>query len=98
MQGMRFLTVGEQGPTNHGIIAGRITAEKYLCNFAKNPTSCRVCDITEIQQWHLFHTDDEMNAFILALRKEQPPVVKPEPVKKKAKKKAKKRVKHNGTK
>ena len=72
MQGMRFLSVGEDGPTNHGIIVERITAEKYLCEFAKNPTSCRVCDITQIQTWHLFYNDKQMNAFILSLQKEVP--------------------------
>ena len=70
MNGMRFLIVGQDGPLNHGVIAQTITAEKYLCRFARIPTSCRVCGIEEIQGWNLFPTDEEMNAFIANLAKE----------------------------
>ncbi len=101
MQDMRFLIVGKQGPVNHGVILSHITEGKYLCEFAKNPTSCRVCDITEIQTWNLFHTDEQMNAFILSLRKEQAPLpvedpkveLPPIPIKKTKKKASKKKAK-----
>ena len=92
MQGMRFLIVGENGPMNHGIIVSSITAEKYLCSFARVPQSSRVCDLEEIQQWNLFPTDDAMNTFISELGKEQKPVADPTPTTAADKKKAKKKV------
>ena len=71
MQGMRFLILNEEGkPINHGIIAQRITPEKYLCSFTRNPPVARVCDLTEIQGWNLFPTDDAMNAFIESIQKD----------------------------
>ena len=96
MQGMRFLIVTEKGPVNHGIIAQQITPEKYLCNFAKQPASSRVCDIEEVQQWNLFPTDNSMNAFISAIQQqnaaptETPPKIPGAPKKKAKKKVAKK--------
>jgi len=105
MQGMLFLVVNQEGrPVNHGVIAEKITAEKYLCHFAANPPSARVCDIAEIQQWNLFPTDETLNTFIKALSKNEPPpppplppvgeselVIDPEPTKPPAKKKKKKK-------
>ena len=79
MQGMRFLIMSENGPVNHGVIAQQITPEKYLCNFAKQPSSARVCDITEIQQWNLFPSDESMNKFISAIQKQQAAPVPAEP-------------------
>ena len=113
MQGMRFLILDQNGtPFNHGIIAKEITPEKYLCHFSRVPASARVCDITEIQGWNLFPTDEAMNVFIAALKKGDPsklpaspetPSGKPiPPVKKKTKKKvgkkkvSKKKEKSNG--
>ena len=86
MQGMRFLLLGKDGkPINHGIIAQRITAEKYLCTFTRTPPVSRVCDIEEIQGWNLFPTDDALNAFIIDIQKKE--AAPPTDHKKKAKKK-----------
>lgn len=72
MQGMRFLLLNEKGkPINHGIISQKITPEKYLCTFTRNPQVSRVCDITEIEGWNLFPTDDALNDYIEAIRKEE---------------------------
>ena len=100
MEGMKFLILNQEGkPANHGTIAQRITPEKYLCQFDRTPTSCRVCRIEEIEGWNLFPTDKEMNAFIKALEPKKPPAPpadppktngsKPNAKKSKAKKKAK---------
>ena len=62
---MRFLLLSKDGkPLNHGIIVREITPEKFLCQFARNPPVARVCDISEIQNWNLFPTDEALNAFI----------------------------------
>lgn len=90
MQGMRLLIIEDGKPTNHGIIAEQISADKYLCTFAKNPSFSRVCDIEEIQGWHLFMSDSLLNMFILSLQPK--PATPAKPSKKKSKKKvAKKR-------
>ena len=87
MQGWNFLIVGKKGPINHGVIAERITAEKYLCEFARYPKSWRICSLEEMQGWTLFPNDGLMNAFILTLTKKIPPP----PTKKKKKKKVAKK-------
>lgn len=72
MQSMRLLLLGKDGkPANHGEIVREITPTKYLCYFAVTPSYCRVCDITEVQNWLLFPDDNRMNAFILALRRQE---------------------------
>lgn len=68
MQGMRFLILGESGPVNHGVIVQRITDEKYLCTFARKPSSSRLVTTDEITQWNLFPNDESMNNFILELQ------------------------------
>jgi hypothetical protein len=77
MQGMLFLIVGEKGPINHGIIAQQITPEKYLCQFARQPTSSRVVSLEEIQKWNLFPNEDQMNAFLLTVQAETGVPTKP---------------------
>lgn len=76
MQGMRFLLMAEAGPINHGIITSRVTEDKYLCTFMRNPQSSRLCTTDEIATWNLFPNDEAMNAFIAALQ-EQPPAAPP---------------------
>lgn len=79
MQGFKFLVLDQQGAAvNHGIIAQTITPEKYLCQFARKPTSCRVVRIEEIETWNLFPDDDSMNNFVSALNAniEPPPQTK----------------------
>lgn len=72
MQGLKFLLLNQEGkPINHGLIVERITPEKYLCQFERNPPSARVCDLQEIQLWNLFPTDDAMNAFIASVGKDK---------------------------
>lgn len=102
MQGMRFLLMGEKGPINHGIITQRVTEEKYLCTFMRNPQSSRLCTTDEIAQWNLFPNDESMNLFIATLQQQdpnapspdgRPPAGKPPGVDQhQAKKKAKKKV------
>lgn len=107
MQGMRFLLLDENGrPFNHGVIVNKVTDERYLCTFARNPQVSRLCHVDEIGAWNLFPTDDAMNSFILSIQAqtgepekpvETPPVLdidpkSTQPPKKKAKKKAKKKV------
>jgi hypothetical protein len=78
MEGMKFLILSKGNkPINHGTIAERITAEKYLCQFDRTPTSCRVCRIEEIEGWNLFPTDEDMNAFTKALAPKKPPAPPP---------------------
>lgn len=109
MQGMKFLIVGKDGPTNHGVIAQRITADRYLCSFAKTPAISRVVSLDEIMgalivdgasgPWCLFPDDEQMNAFIIALQQANPPPNKPAASKKTSKKKkkvTKKKGKRNG--
>ena len=71
MQGFHFLILSDKKLINHGVIVQRITAKKYLCEFARNPTVCRVCSITEIQGWNLFPSENLMNAFITAFTEEK---------------------------
>ena len=72
MQGLRWLMLGSDGkPANHGEILKEILATKYLCHFAATPSYSRVVDIAEIQRWLLFPDDNRMNAFILALRRQE---------------------------
>lgn len=79
MQGMRFLLLGEDGrPINHGIIAQKVTEERYLCTFFRNPQVSRLCHVDEISTWNLFPTDDMMNQFIATLTANNPPPT-PEP-------------------
>ena len=90
MQGMRFLMLDKNGlPFNHGIIAKEITPTKYLCQFTRTPASARVCDITEIETWHIFATDEAMNVFIATLSKEKPAAPPTDPKLKKKKKSGK---------
>ncbi len=73
MIGFKFLVLGQENkPLNHGTIIEKVTDGKYLCQFTRVPTSCRVVDVSEIQGWNLFPTDDAMNAFITALEKKPP--------------------------
>jgi hypothetical protein len=68
--GFKFLILGKENkPLNHGTIIEKVIEGKYLCQFTRIPTSCRVVDVTEIQGWNLFPTDDAMNEFIAALEK-----------------------------
>lgn len=74
MIGFKFLVVGQgQKPINHGTIVEKVTEGKYLCQFVRIPTSCRVVDIDEIQGWNLFPGEDAMNEFIAALDKSTEP-------------------------
>lgn len=74
MQGMRFLIVAEDGrPVNHGLIAQKISEDKFLCQFARSPSSCRLVHTDEIMNWNLFPTDEGMNDFIERLAQERPP-------------------------
>lgn len=73
MIGFKFLILGQENkPLNHGTIIEKVTEGKYLCQFTRIPTSCRVVDVAEIQGWNLFPTDDGMNEFIQALEKKPP--------------------------
>ncbi len=92
MQGFKWLKLDENGkPFNHGTILQQITPERYLCQFAKLPSSCRVMRIEVIEGWHLFPNDQQMNAFIVDVIKRQPDTDPPVVKKKKAKKKATKK-------
>lgn len=74
MQGMRFLIVGQDGrPVNHGVIAQKVSEDKFLCQFARQPTSCRLVHTDEILNWNLFPTDDDLNTFIANLVEQNPP-------------------------
>jgi hypothetical protein len=76
--GFKFLILGKENkPLNHGTIIEKVTEGKYLCQFTRIPTSCRVVDVTEIQGWNLFPTDDGMNEFIAALEPKKPPAPPP---------------------
>ena len=90
--------LNEQGePVNHGIIAKTITAERYLCRFARDPVLSRVVRLDEIETWQLFPTDDELNKFISAIAKDAVvPPADPKPAKKKKKKVSKEKVNGNG--
>jgi len=72
MQGMRFLLLNEKGPINHGIITQRVTEDKYLCTFMRNPQSSRLVTTDEITTWNLFPNDEALNAFIAAIPKQDP--------------------------
>lgn len=69
MQGMRFVLLGEKGvPINHGQILQKVTEDRYLCQFARKPTVCRLCHVDEISGWNLFISDDNVNEFIASLK------------------------------
>lgn len=69
MQGMRFVLLGEKGiPLNHGQILQKVTEDRYLCQFARKPTVCRLCHVDEISTWNLFINDDNVNEFIASLK------------------------------
>jgi hypothetical protein len=94
MQGMKFLIVGQDGrPVNHGTIVNQVGAEKFLCQFARSPSVCRLVHTDEILGWNLFPTDELMNAFITDLTQNNPPAEDPpgkdpkQPQKKKVSKK-----------
>ena len=73
MEGMHFLLVNEQGkPMSHGVIAKRVTDERYLCTFLRAPQVSRLAHVDEIAQWNLFPNQDAMNAFIASLPKAKP--------------------------
>lgn len=74
MQGMRFLILGEAGPVNHGVIVQRVTEEKYLCTFARKPSSSRLVATDEIMNWNLFPNDETMNDFIIELQQADLPL------------------------
>lgn len=97
MIGFKFLILGKKNkPINHGTIAEKLTEGKYLCQFQRIPTSCRVVDILEIEGWNLFPDEDSMNKFISALQ-EKPPADPPkDPKGKTSGKKSKKAKKKNG--
>ena len=91
MQGMRFLVLDKNGiPINHGIIAQAITPERYLCRFAATPVVSRVVRLEELETYNLFPDDKEMNAFIDAIKKADPPPAESEPKKKTIQKRSKK--------
>jgi len=78
MQGMRFLLLGEDSrPVNHGIIAQKVTEDRYLCTFFRNPQVSRLCHVDEISTWNLFPNDETMNAFINEIVKQIPPANPP---------------------
>lgn len=80
MQGMRFLLLGDDGrPVNHGIITQRVTEERYMCTFVRNPQVSRLCHVDEIATWNLFPNDEQMNAFISEIVKLNAPPPQPEP-------------------
>ncbi len=90
MQGFKFLIIDKQGkPASHGTILQMITPERYLCHFARVPSSCRIHRLEVLENWHLFPNDDDMNAYIAAIvkRNEPPPPPKKKPRKKKPRKK-----------
>lgn len=90
MIGFKFLVLGQENkPLNHGTIIEKVGEGKYLCQFTRIPTSCRVVDVTEIQGWNLFPTGDAMNAFIAALEKKPADPPKDPPADPKLKKKGK---------
>ncbi len=80
MQGMRFLLLGDDGrPVNHGVITQRVTEERYMCTFVRNPQVSRLCHVDEISSWNLFPNDEQMNAFITEIMKLNPPEPPPQP-------------------
>ena len=93
MEGMRFLLLNEKGePVNHGIITKTITAERYLCHFARDPVMSRVARLEEIETWQLFASDDDLNKFISSIAKaNKPPAAASKPPAPKPAKKAKKK-------
>jgi hypothetical protein len=78
MQGMRFLLLGDDGrPMNHGIVAQKVTEERYLCTFMRNPQVSRLCHVDEISTWNLFPNDDQLNSFIAIIARQNPPAEPP---------------------
>ena len=71
MQGMYFIIIDNKGQVvNSGQIVSQITPERYLCQFMRKPTSCRVVQLTEIEGWNLFPDVDQSKAFLEALKTE----------------------------
>lgn len=72
MQGMRFLILSTEAEViNQGVIAQAVTPERYLCQFLRSPVSSRVVSLEEIEKWRLFANNDQLNAFLVALRAEK---------------------------
>lgn len=85
MQGMKFVCIDDKGQVaNSGHIVEQITPERYLCQFLRAPTSCKVCRLEEIEGWNLFPTAEQAKAFVEALKpipdkpKSVTPIKKPE--------------------
>ena len=96
MQGVHFLVLDQKGrPASHGVILQQITPERYLCHFARAPSSCRIHRLEVLENWHLFTTEQHMNDFIAAIVRQDTP---PPPKKKRRKKAIKKKVTPNGKK
>ena len=92
MNGMRFLQLDREGkPSNHGIVVQQLTTERYMCQFARLPSSCLIRSLDEMLSWHFFATEDELNKFIVHVSAAKQP---PAPAKKPRKKRSKKSVKN----
>lgn len=99
MQGMRFLVLDQEGrPVNHGNIVQKVSDEKYLLQFMRAPSSCRLVHTDEIMGYTLFPTDEALNQFIAELTKQVPPPeleIDPTPTNSPAKKKKVSKKKRN---
>lgn len=69
MQGMQFVCLDDKSQiVNSGHIISQITPERYLCQFLRAPTMCRVCRLEEIEGWNLFPNTEQAKAFVEALK------------------------------
>jgi len=70
MQGWMFITINPNGSLGvSGAVIREITTEKFLCRFFLGPTShSRVVTIAELESYHLFQTQDEMDSYVDTLR------------------------------
>jgi hypothetical protein len=72
---MKLLMLNTKGvPINHGTIVQTITTKKYLCRFEATPVNSRIVRLKELETFHLFSNDDELNRFIEAIVKVTPPI------------------------
>lgn len=83
MQGMRFLLLNQQQqPINNGVITQRVTEDRYMCTFLREPQVSRLCHVEEIGTWNLFPNDEQLNQFLLVLQakagEEEAPVETPD--------------------
>lgn len=67
MLGMIFLILDDNRQIlAHGVVTQKLTDSKYLCTFMREPQSSRICDIEQMQNWHLFPNLKAMSAFTAA--------------------------------